>query len=388
VTHNGQRADQFCAILSNVAGLSGSSCSCRDELVGLLRNCSPAGDRGSLLSVVIPAFNSSSTIEATLQSVLANSVHVQLEVIVVDDGSLDSTAEIAEAILQSYSGRYIIATTINHGLAAARNLGVDLSKGRYISFVDSDDVVAPSSYQKLVSLGDTWDCDVVFGSSFVFSHDGGYLHQFYDEWVWNTVLGGNRFAVVSPFASPIVFAAEPSVCTRLWRTSFLRENSLRFPEGRLFEDCAITLKSLALSKQIGVLNEPFYYYRTGRKSSITSYRGSRRLDVLTTLTELISSEFPSLLTAEMGAYSLLSIQRVAFWGYQMIQPEYRKEYKRRLGELYSLVPPPWVAEAHRLYRDSDWPSTITNYRLRYGGRIPSLAEVHAVARRALRRSRK
>lgn len=97
-----------------------------------------------LISVVIPAYNCASFIAEAVDSVLAQD-YPELEVIVVNDGSTDGT----EAVLQSYGGRIRLLTQANQGCAAARNHGLRHARGRYIAFLDGDDVWCPDklSYQ-------------------------------------------------------------------------------------------------------------------------------------------------------------------------------------------------------------------------------------------------
>lgn len=105
------------------------------------------GDPGrttSEVSVVIPAFNSAKTIALSVQSALTQSIG-DLEVIVVDDGSSDATAEI---VAQISDPRVIVVSQTNRGLPAARNAGIDASHGTYIAFLDSDDLLLPDFLER------------------------------------------------------------------------------------------------------------------------------------------------------------------------------------------------------------------------------------------------
>ena len=95
-----------------------------------------------LVSVVIPAYNSEKWIKTTLNSVLAQS-YPELEIIVVDDGSSDRTAELAEHTLNGFPGSWKVLRQANKGVSAARNSGWRVAHGSWIQFLDSDDVLAP-----------------------------------------------------------------------------------------------------------------------------------------------------------------------------------------------------------------------------------------------------
>ena len=95
-----------------------------------------------LVSVVIPAFNSEKWIKSTLDSVLAQS-YPRLEIIVVDDGSADRTAVLAEQALNGFPGSWRVVRQENKGVSAARNRGWHAAHGSWIQFLDSDDLLAP-----------------------------------------------------------------------------------------------------------------------------------------------------------------------------------------------------------------------------------------------------
>ncbi len=104
----------------------------------------------ALVSVVIPAYNASATLLQTLQSVSAQTYR-NLEIIVVDDGSVDHTAMIARAYVQS-DPRVHLIQKLNGGVASARNLGIQASSAEFVAFIDSDDLWHPTKIAKQMAL--------------------------------------------------------------------------------------------------------------------------------------------------------------------------------------------------------------------------------------------
>ena len=103
-----------------------------------------------LISVVIPAYNAESYIQSTLDSVF-NQTYQNIEVIVVDDGSNDST----QSILNAYPHNVVVIKTENKGVSHARNTGIDAAKGGWIAFVDSDDIWLPTKLEEqIISIGE------------------------------------------------------------------------------------------------------------------------------------------------------------------------------------------------------------------------------------------
>jgi glycosyltransferase involved in cell wall biosynthesis len=103
-----------------------------------------------LVSVIIPAYNASVTIERTLRSVLAQT-YGHLEIIVVDDGSIDDTAAIVARISRE-DPRIILLQQPNQGVATARNVGIDHARGEFIAPLDADDIWHPSKIEKQIAV--------------------------------------------------------------------------------------------------------------------------------------------------------------------------------------------------------------------------------------------
>ena len=128
------------------------------------------------LSVIIASYNHQDYIAETLRS-LEEQTFEGFEIIIVDDGSTDKTVEVAE----SAQSRAQIHTQENQGVVAARNRGVELAKGRYICFVDSDDVVLPERFAKQVALldGDS-ELGLVFADALIIDSKGAEIGKFSD----------------------------------------------------------------------------------------------------------------------------------------------------------------------------------------------------------------
>jgi glycosyltransferase involved in cell wall biosynthesis len=125
-------------------------------------------------SVVVPAYNAAATVGATIRSILAQSV-TDLELIVVDDGSMDTTASIVEA---AGDRRIRLIRQSNTGLAGARNRGIAEARGRYVAFLDADDLWMP---EYLAVVSETFDGDpstgVVYSDGWVLAHATGRIRR-------------------------------------------------------------------------------------------------------------------------------------------------------------------------------------------------------------------
>lgn len=117
-----------------------------------------------LVSVIIPVFNAEKYIKRALSS-LVSQTYENIEIICVNDGSTDHSANILERMAES-DNRVKVITQVNSGPAKARNTGLDIARGKYISFVDSDDFVDKEMYATLVNIAETQSADIiVFGGT-------------------------------------------------------------------------------------------------------------------------------------------------------------------------------------------------------------------------------
>mgnify|MGYP001036038984 FL=1 len=114
-----------------------------------------------LLSVIIPVYNVEQYLERCVLSVVYQTYH-NLEILLIDDGSQDQSGKICDQLSQKYK-RIRVIHKKNEGLSDARNKGLDLAKGEYITFLDSDDYIHPETYSILISQLETANADIVEG---------------------------------------------------------------------------------------------------------------------------------------------------------------------------------------------------------------------------------
>ena len=110
----------------------------------------------SLVTVIIPVYNNLKTLKKCVNSVLSQT-YSNLEIILVDDGSNDSSENLCDKYMEADS-RISVFHTANEGVASARNLGIKEAKGKYIAFIDADDHIDPEYIEKLVSEIEKENC--------------------------------------------------------------------------------------------------------------------------------------------------------------------------------------------------------------------------------------
>jgi len=121
-----------------------------------------------LVSIIIPTYNYALLIPETLESVL-NQSYDNWECIIIDDGSTDDTTEVVEDFISRHSGypfKYV--KKINEGTSVAKNTGINIAAGKYIQFLDADDLISPDKLKIQVSILEAADADLVFSKSLFF----------------------------------------------------------------------------------------------------------------------------------------------------------------------------------------------------------------------------
>ena len=223
--------------------------------------------RAPLLGVVIPAWGVEDYLDDCMRSLVAQT-HRRWEAVVVDDGATDRTGEIADAWARR-DNRISVVHSVNGGLGAARNLGVQHVRGDYLAFLDSDDVLPPTAYADLVGALDDSGSDFATGS--IVRWEGDRLVE--PPWMrrLHRPVRGARVED-RPEVLGDVFA-----WNKVFRRSWWDARGLSWPEGVRYEDQPTTTRAF-LEGRFDVLDEVVYRWRI-REGSITQTRASSLQDL-------------------------------------------------------------------------------------------------------------
>lgn len=232
-----------------------------------------------LISVIIPVYNSENTIEKCVMSVCEQS-YKNVELIIVNDGSTDSTASICRKLIEK-DDRVTIIDIENSGVSIARNIGMAQSSGRYITFLDSDDYFSTDAL--LLMANKIYDADLVVGNlkytyvdkeniekDYIFDNEGkitiaSYLNYF-SKYHLDVVLGSNW--------------------NKLYNKKIIDEKNIYFEKNEYFaEDLVFNLKYLEYVKQIYVMNEIINYHAVDTFDSLS--KKDHNIDILWTRCKII-----------------------------------------------------------------------------------------------------
>ena len=216
-------------------------------------------NRWPLVSIVIPVYNAEKDLERCLSSVLLQDYY-NIEVILVDDGSKDSSPEICRKYKNQYPERILFVSQQNGGPSAARNAGIDLSRGKYVTFVDSDDVAAPNMVSTMVEKAEGACADVVICAYWKNTKNGETVRTYaLPEGLYS---GKDQKKVLYSLLDERPGDVPPYSWVRMIRKSILDEKQLRF-NTRLYrsEDYHFWVKVHSAIEKVYLLSKtPLYHY--------------------------------------------------------------------------------------------------------------------------------
>ena len=270
-----------------------------------------------LISIVIPTFNRAELLREALESVYKQS-YKNLQVIVVDDGSTDHTAQ----MLEEYKGRVDVVWQSRGGISAARNAGLDQCHGEFVAFLDNDDLWIPDKLEAQVAFAlATPQATVTYTDAFQFNAEGQFPKTFVDHFP----------ALNDPtdlFQRMIEEYAIPLMSTTMIRVDFLREHSLRFQEFAGIDDLFLFLEILRRGGQFAYLPRPLIWRRMHPGNFSGNHR--RRFEQRARLYRTMLAEITDLTTDQRRALKLGlrdAQYRVAECNWQDLRlPEARKDF--------------------------------------------------------------
>ncbi len=216
------------------------------------------------LSIIVPVYNAEKYLRVCLDSLTAQTVD-DYEILLINDGSSDSSPEIMEDYRRRYPDLIRTLTVENGGQGRARNIAMDLARGEYLGFVDSDDWVDPAMFEKLLAAAEESGADMAQCDAVECWADG---HTRYAD------MTGCRDEILIPTA----------VWNKLIRRS--AAEGVRFAERLWYEDIAFVIKLLLRVDKIANVREGLYFYRCGQSSTMNNHNARKNLDIIRIMEEL------------------------------------------------------------------------------------------------------
>ncbi len=215
------------------------------------------------VSVIVPVYNTEKYLKKCLDS-LVNQTLDDIEIIVINDCSPDNAKKILSEYEKKYKNIKVIHNKTNKGIGYNRNLGIEKASGKYIAFVDSDDYVDITMYEKMYNKAEKENLDLVLCNFYKnLEKQDGSLEALVPEFIIpnfkNTTLKDYPDLLLKVNLAP---------CNKLYRKNLFTVD-VRFPENLKYEDAIVVIKTMARAKKIGIVDERLNYYLVRSKSETT-----------------------------------------------------------------------------------------------------------------------
>lgn len=202
--------------------------------------------KDKILSIVIPIFNMEKYLDNCLQSI--GKIDLDLvEVFLIDDGSKDKSRDICEKYVKLYGYKYIYQ--VNQGCSSARNLGIKLSSGKYIWFIDSDDSIEIDGIKTILEILKAKEIELLVFGEYFCDKDKNILEEVLPSF-WSKQEFYNEDGKI--FNGP---------CNKIYKTDIIKVNNIQFCKtSHLGEDLGFNLKYMKYIKNIEILKKALYFY--------------------------------------------------------------------------------------------------------------------------------
>ena len=238
----------------------------------------------NLVSIIVPIFNVEKYLEKCIQS-LIKQTYTNLEIILVDDGSTDSSSKICDFYSQ-YDSRIVVLHKNNGGLSDARNEGLSKVTGKYVMFVDGDDYLELSAVEKLIDIFNVnKDLDLIyFEFNLVYEKKNLTIKN-------NSNISMNKFSFLE---YPEILCKSVSAWNKIYRNDFLKKNHFSFPLNRYCEDLYTIPCVYPIAQKIYYLDSALYNYVQRPGSIIRSGKTQKLCEDRKVAIENIFEEFSKL----------------------------------------------------------------------------------------------
>lgn len=243
------------------------------------------------ISFIIPVYNVESTLERAVQSIISQEVSENYEILLINDGSTDSSGTIADQLSQNNQHIKVFHKE-NGGLASARNHGLEKAQGELIAFLDSDDYFLPGTFKQVMqAFEDAQTSLVIFG-----------LKKGNEDREMELIPEART--ETDPLESIRLSFKSKAIDFYAWNKVYRQElfNTVRFPEGKLYEDIMPSYEVLKQAKKVVYLPIAGIYYYQNSESIVHQSFNAKQYDNITQrklLFDEITKDFPALIGLAM-----------------------------------------------------------------------------------------
>ena len=221
-----------------------------------------------ILTVSIAAYNVSKYLDEALKPFITSKYMDDLEVLIVDDGSKDDTADIARRYQDEYPNTFRLITKVNGGWGSTLNVGIKEGTGKYFKQLDGDDYFSYENLDNFIEYLKNTDADLIHSPFMTFSDKNGAILRILSSG-WDL-----------PCRQTVHMTEIPSFCPAMHtvtvKLDILKDNNINITEKCFYTDVEFVLKMIGFCKTFSYYELPIYYYRLARNGQSMSIQGVRK----------------------------------------------------------------------------------------------------------------
>lgn len=248
-------------------------------------------DQGKLInkpkvSVIIPVYNTEAYVEEAVRSIMYQTLK-DIEIIIIDDGSTDNSLPVIKKLaLEDDRVKFHVQT--NQGLSQTRNYGIKIASGEYIHFMDSDDILAPETFEKCYRACIEKNLDFIFFDADSFSEENstGLLFDYHRTDLFEESKTYTGIDMLDKMLDTCRYKA--SACLNLIKKDFIKEFNLSFYPGVLHEDELFTAQLYFYAQHVSCIQKAFYKRRVRKDSIMTRAFKYRNIEGYLTVAKELS----------------------------------------------------------------------------------------------------
>jgi glycosyltransferase involved in cell wall biosynthesis len=284
-----------------------------------------------ILTCAVSAYNAERTLARTLGSLCTHVDKFNQEIILINDGSTDKTAEICNHFSQLSNNVRVISQE-NQGLGRARNRAISEAKGKYITFCDADDIFLPDNQVMLAKAAEASSADLVCATGYTLNQNR-FMANF-----WDTDIVRQLANCTSPVDfNALKFLVQPSACNKLFSTEYVRGNNIQFTKGTLFEDIEFTSLCLLKTNKIIAVDMPIFINDVQQENSLTCDKSIRRFDIFTNSMNVIEELIKHKLTGLTTLAICTALMRMILWCEENVPADHKRQFSSMIKPLLEII---------------------------------------------------
>ena len=302
-------------------------------------------NRSPFLTIIVPAYNVEKYLEQCLDSLVYQTV-IDHKVIVVNDGSTDSTPEIIKRYVNEYPDLISWIDQKNKGLGAARNRGLELVTTPFVVCLDSDDWQNQMFVERVKTAINKYDenPDIIFTLPQIFDTASNRVLEWYDKYVLEAIFfpnGGDENAlsiVTNVKKDRRIYELEANANRKVYRTDFLKSIYFKYQEGVKWEDVQPHFHAVHNAERCIALKNTGFFYRINTGGQITAGSGATRLDIIPVFQQTIDMAFREQWEDREIAYIIRMLWSFSQWSIDVTNLDYIGKLLSELHKLFKNIP--------------------------------------------------